>query len=114
MSFLRTLFGGNEEEVPVVLAGTCVTPDATRCVQCGICSYNCPVGIDVRAYAFRGLPVKDSTCIACGICIERCPRNTLQFAVPEEDRFFQPAWEKDPFEQVEAYGLLEALVKTGA
>jgi len=83
-------------------------------VQCGICSYNCPVGIDVRAYAFQGLQVKDSACIACGICIERCPRNTLQFATPEEDRFFQPAWEQNPFKQVENYGLLEALVRTGA
>jgi len=29
-----------------------VTPDPTRCVQCGICSYNCPVSIDVRRLAW--------------------------------------------------------------
>jgi len=26
-----------------------VVPDPARCVQCGICSYNCPIEIDVRA-----------------------------------------------------------------
>ena len=32
-----------------VLASGQVVPDSARCVQCGICTYNCPVGIDVRA-----------------------------------------------------------------
>ncbi len=56
-----------------------VVPDAVRCVQCGICSYNCPIGIDVRAHAWRGLPVGESYCLACGECIARCPRGTLRF-----------------------------------
>ncbi|MBP7690198.1 MAG: 4Fe-4S dicluster domain-containing protein, partial [Thermoflexales bacterium] len=34
-----------------------VVPEAARCVQCGICSYNCPINIDVRAHAWRGLPI---------------------------------------------------------
>lgn len=55
------------------------TPDATRCIQCGICIYNCPVGIEVREYARRGENVTDSRCIGCGICIEKCPRGTLRW-----------------------------------
>ncbi len=56
-----------------------VMPDQIRCVQCGICSYNCPMGIDVRAHAHRGAPIHDSHCLTCGECIARCPRGTLRF-----------------------------------
>ncbi len=55
------------------------TSDACRCVQCGICVYNCPVGIEVREYARRGENVTDSRCISCGTCIEKCPRGTLKW-----------------------------------
>jgi len=55
-----------------------VTPDAVRCIQCGICSYNCPVDIDVRYYARRGQAVTDHRCILCGECVTRCPRGTLR------------------------------------
>ena len=56
-----------------------VVPDANRCVQCGVCGYNCPVGIRVRDYAHRGLPVEDPRCITCGNCINVCPRGTLRW-----------------------------------
>lgn len=56
-----------------------VTSDASRCVQCGICGYSCPVGIEVREYARRGQNVTDSRCIACGECVLRCPRGTLRW-----------------------------------
>jgi len=56
-----------------------VVPEPASCVQCGICSFNCPMGIDIRAYAWRGEPVRDSRCITCGECISRCPRGVLYF-----------------------------------
>lgn len=56
-----------------------VAADARRCVQCGLCGYNCPVGIEVREYARRGQNVTDSRCITCGACIEKCPRGTLRW-----------------------------------
>ena len=56
-----------------------VVPDASRCVQCGVCGYNCPVGIPVRDYANRGLAVDDPACITCGNCIQVCPRGTLRW-----------------------------------
>lgn len=56
-----------------------VVADQARCVECGICSYNCPLGIDVRSHVRRGLPVSDSYCLTCGECVARCPRGTLRF-----------------------------------
>ena len=62
-----------------VLAEAQVVADAARCVQCGICSFNCPMGIDVRAHAWRGLPISDSHCFTCSECVKRCPRGVLEF-----------------------------------
>ncbi len=56
-----------------------VVPDSRRCVQCGICSYNCPIGVNVREYSWLNQPVIDSHCLACGECVKRCPRGVLQF-----------------------------------
>ena len=56
-----------------------------RCVQCGICSYNCPTGIDVRSYSRQALPVLESHCILCGECVARCPRGVLRFHLPSAD-----------------------------
>ena len=67
------------KETPQTIPLGRVTADATRCVQCGICGYNCPVGIPVRDYARQGMPVDDPTCITCGQCIAVCPRGTLRW-----------------------------------
>lgn len=56
-----------------------VVPDSSRCVQCGICSYHCPIEIDVRRHAWEGQPVKSSHCLTCGECVNRCPRGVLRF-----------------------------------
>ncbi len=61
------------------LAGAWVAPEPIRCVQCGVCSFNCPMGIDVRRYVWRGEPVSDGGCLACGECVARCPRGLLRF-----------------------------------
>lgn len=62
-----------------ILSSAHVVPDAARCVQCGICTYNCPIGIDVRAHAWQGEPVRHSQCLTCGECVARCPRGVLRF-----------------------------------
>lgn len=67
-----------------LLAEACVVSDPERCVQCGICGYNCPIGIDVRSHARVGAPVTDQRCITCGECIARCPRDVLRFGPVEE------------------------------
>jgi heterodisulfide reductase subunit C len=56
-----------------------VVPETDRCVQCGICSFSCPISIDVRRHVWLGIAVKDSHCLTCGECIARCPRGVLRF-----------------------------------
>lgn len=77
MSFLN-LFKTDAKRYAALASGQ-VSPDPTRCVQCGICSFNCPIGIDVRAHAWRNEPVKHSQCLTCGECVARCPRGVLRF-----------------------------------
>jgi len=64
-----------------------VVAEPARCVECGICTYNCPLGIDVRTRARKGLPIADDYCLTCGECVARCPRGTLRFAT---SAVFQP------------------------
>jgi ferredoxin len=61
------------------LATAWVVPEPTRCVQCGVCSFNCPMAIDVRRHVWLEEPVKDSHCLTCGQCVQRCPRRLLRF-----------------------------------
>jgi ferredoxin len=61
------------------LAAGLVVPDAVRCVQCGICSFNCPIEIDVRRHAWQGQSIENSRCLTCGECVARCPRGVLRF-----------------------------------
>jgi len=77
MSF-RQLFKKEDTHRKALSAGI-VVPDATRCVQCGICSYNCPIGIDVRGHVWLDSPVEDRHCLTCGECVARCPRGVLSF-----------------------------------
>lgn len=77
MSILN-VFKTNASRQATASAGH-VVPDSYRCVQCGICNYNCPIGIDVRAHAWTGAPVKHSECLTCGECVARCPRGVLRF-----------------------------------
>lgn len=55
-----------------------VVSETARCVQCGICSFNCPIGIDVRGHSWLGKPINDGRCLTCGQCVARCPRGVLR------------------------------------
>jgi len=41
------------------LATAWVLPEPKRCVQCGVCSFNCPMAIDVRRHVWLREPVVD-------------------------------------------------------
>lgn len=62
------------------MSGGEVVPDPSRCVQCGICSFHCPIDLDVRRYAWQGQVIHNPRCLTCGECVTRCPRGVLRFA----------------------------------
>jgi ferredoxin len=86
MRLLRALRRDRARRTALVSAQ--VVAEASRCVECGICSYNCPLGIDVRGHVRLRLPVTDGRCLTCGECVARCPRGTLRF---ETSAVFAPA-----------------------
>lgn len=47
-----------------------------RCIDCKICSKNCPMGIDVLQYKEHG-KVLNADCIKCEICIQKCHTKSL-------------------------------------
>jgi ferredoxin len=51
-----------------------------ECISCGECTRHCQMGIDVRAFASRGMPLSNQTtcCIFCGICVTVCPVDVLR------------------------------------
>lgn len=59
------------------LATTIVRAEPIRCVQCGVCSYSCPMGVDIRRLVREHLPITHSYCLSCGQCVARCPRGVL-------------------------------------
>ena len=74
----KTLFKQENTRRKALVQGHVVS-ESSRCVQCGICSFNCPINIDVRRHAWQGVPVVDSHCLTCGECVARCPRGVLRF-----------------------------------
>ena len=85
LKFFGVPSGRGEEQLPQPVNLGRVVSDASRCVQCGMCGYNCPVGIPVRDYARQGLIVDDPGCITCGQCINICPRGTLRWESETHD-----------------------------
>jgi len=79
---LKRLFSHDKIRRQTLAVGQ-VVPETARCVQCGICSFYCPISIDVRRHAWLGKPVQDSHCLTCGECVARCPRGVLRFEMIE-------------------------------
>jgi ferredoxin len=74
----KTLIRSENTKRKAILSGQ-VVPDASRCVQCGVCTFHCPIGIDIRRHAWLGQSIEDSHCLTCGECVIRCPRGVLKF-----------------------------------
>jgi ferredoxin len=75
---LKRIFKRDQQRQDILIKGN-IVPNPGRCIQCGICSYYCPVDIDVRRHAWLGIHVVDSHCLTCGECVARCPRGVLRF-----------------------------------
>ncbi len=56
-----------------------VSFDREKCVNCRVCTKNCPIGIDVLKYKETG-KVTNADCLKCRVCIEKCPKDSLYIA----------------------------------
>ncbi|MCX7920611.1 MAG: 4Fe-4S binding protein [Clostridia bacterium] len=53
-----------------------ITFNKGTCVDCKICSKNCPIGIDVLSHKNIG-KVTHADCLKCNACVEKCPKKSL-------------------------------------
>lgn len=53
--------------------------EKAKCISCNVCTSVCHQGIDVMAFANKGLPMQDPECVRCSACVAACPTGTLSF-----------------------------------
>jgi polyferredoxin len=56
-----------------------ILADKKKCISCNVCTSVCHQGIDVMAFANKGLPMDDPQCVRCSACVSSCPTGVLQF-----------------------------------
>jgi NosR/NirI family transcriptional regulator, nitrous oxide reductase regulator len=50
-----------------------------KCISCNVCTTVCHQGIDIMAFANKGLPMEDPECVRCSACVQSCPTGVLTF-----------------------------------
>ncbi len=50
-----------------------------ECIDCGRCTQNCPMSLDVNQMARTGYMENDE-CILCGNCVDTCPKDVIHFS----------------------------------
>ncbi|MDO4618507.1 MAG: 4Fe-4S dicluster domain-containing protein [Clostridia bacterium] len=70
-----------------------IFPELDTCIECGLCTRNCPIGIDVKdcVSALKNGDIKTSAdnsfeCVMCGACQSVCPVNIRIFEALELSR----------------------------
>jgi len=56
-----------------------VTIEKGTCIDCKLCSKNCPMGINVLQHKNQG-KVIDADCLKCNVCVDKCPKKSLYAA----------------------------------
>jgi NosR/NirI family nitrous oxide reductase transcriptional regulator len=56
-----------------------ILADKKKCISCSVCTSVCHQGIDIMAFANKGLPMADPQCVRCSACVESCPTGVLTF-----------------------------------
>jgi ferredoxin-type protein NapH len=53
--------------------------DSSKCIDCKLCTKNCPMSLDVNAMVRLG-DMYSSECISCGACVDVCPKKVIFFS----------------------------------
>ena len=76
--------------------------DKKKCISCNVCTSVCHQGIDVMAFANKGLPMEDPECVRCSACVQSCPTGTLSFGrVGEGGKPVLDRWMASPVQMTE-------------
>lgn len=54
-------------------------PEPAQCVECGTCTAQCPMSLNVTDMVRRGT-MRHSECILCGNCVDACRTEAISFA----------------------------------
>ena len=49
------------------------------CIECGVCTSNCPIGIDVSFEINNYTKVTNTNCTSCMVCTEGCPSGAISY-----------------------------------
>ncbi|MCD6277059.1 4Fe-4S dicluster domain-containing protein, partial [candidate division WOR-3 bacterium] len=52
--------------------------DSSKCIDCGLCEKNCPMGIELLRYKNEGKRILSTECILCTTCQDVCPKNAIK------------------------------------
>ena len=55
--------------------------DVSRCIGCGICERDCPVGALSVDRATKHGTIDTDRCLVCGMCAVKCPKGALRDAL---------------------------------
>ena len=69
-----------ETEPPVDLPDSHIRIEAEKCLFCGKCEHNCPVGAITLDRKNRTWTIDREKCITCGVCADGCPAHCLTLA----------------------------------
>ena len=53
--------------------------ESDRCIDCKLCTKNCPMSLDVNAMVRRE-DMFSPECISCGACVDVCPKKVIFFS----------------------------------
>lgn len=53
--------------------------DSSACKECGTCTRECPMSIDVQALVASG-SMEHTECVLCGTCVDGCPSKVIRYS----------------------------------
>jgi len=60
------------------LPGLRLAAQADKCTQCGRCSHECPMSLDVKGMV-QTATMDNLECVLCGKCVDKCPREVISY-----------------------------------
>ena len=65
------------------LPGLHISTDNTKCIDCKLCTKNCPMGLDVHKMV-KDNHIDEYDCSMCGECIDQCPKKAISYKFKKE------------------------------